>query len=54
MFEVGVPRELEKVEKTVIEDAILREPRSRSGRIIRYMTLGELSKELTGGRLTYG
>jgi len=51
---VGVPKELEKAEKTVIEDAILREPRSRSGRIIRYMTLGELSKELTGGRLNYG
>ena len=51
---VGVPKELEKAEKTIIEDAILREPRSRSGRIIRYMTLGELSKELTGGRLNYG
>ena len=51
---VGVPKELEGVEKTVIEDAVLKEPRSRSGRIIRYMTLGELSKELTGGRLTYG
>jgi len=51
---VGVPKELEKAEKTVIEDAILREPRSRSGRMIRYMTLGELSKELTGGRLNYG
>jgi len=51
---VGVPKELEKVEKTIIEDAILREPRSKSGRMIRYMTLGELSKELTGGRLNYG
>ena len=51
---VGVPKELEKAEKTIIEDAILREPRSRSGRVIRYMTLGELSKELTGGRLNYG
>jgi len=51
---VGVPSELENAEKIVIEDAILREPRSRSGRIIRYMTLGELSEELTGGRLRYG
>ncbi|MEM1976746.1 MAG: 50S ribosomal protein L13 [Nitrososphaerota archaeon] len=50
----GVPRELENVEKILIEDAVLREPISRSGRIIRYMTLGELSKELTGGRMSYG
>ena len=50
---VGVPKEFEGAEKMVIEDAILREPMSRSGRVIRYMTLGELSKELTGGRLTY-
>lgn len=51
---VGVPKGLEDAEKTVIEEAILREPMSRSGRTIRYMTLGELSKELTGGRLNYG
>jgi large subunit ribosomal protein L13 len=51
---VGVPKELEGAEKIVMEDAIFREPMSRSGRIIRYMTLGELSKELTGGRLNYG
>ena len=51
---VGVPRDLEAVEKTVIEDAVLKEPLSRSGKIIRYMTLGELGEELTGGRLKYG
>ncbi len=51
---VGVPRDLEGAEKTVIEDAVLKEPLSRSGKIIRYMTLGELGKELTGGRLKYG
>ncbi len=50
---VGVPKKLENAEKMVIEDAILREPISGSGRVIRYMTLGELSKELTGGRLNY-
>jgi large subunit ribosomal protein L13 len=50
---VGVPKELEGIERMVIEDAILREPMSRSGRVIRYMTLGELSEELTGGRLNY-
>lgn len=47
---VGVPKELEGAEKIMIEDAILREPMSRSGRVIRYMTLNELSRELTGGR----
>ncbi len=51
---VGVPKSLKNVEKMVIEDAVLREPINRSGKIIRYMSLGELSKELTGGRLTYG
>jgi len=51
---VGVPRDLEAVEKAVIEDAVLKEPLSRSGKIIRYMTLGELGEELTGGRLKYG
>ena len=50
---VGVPKELEGAEKMVIEDAILRELMSRSGRVIRYMTLGELSRELTGGRLRF-
>jgi len=50
---VGVPKELEGAEKMVIEDAILREPMSRSGRMIRYMTLGELSRELTGGKLRF-
>jgi len=51
---VGVPKELENAEKMVIEDAVLKEAINRSGKIIRYITLGELSKELTGGRLTYG
>ena len=50
---VGVPKELENAEKTVLEEAVLKKPRSRSGKLIRYITLAELSKELTGGRLKY-
>ena len=51
---VGVPKGLEKAEKTTLPDAVLREARSRSGRLIRYITLAELSKELTGGRVNLG
>ncbi|MCX8187545.1 MAG: 50S ribosomal protein L13 [Nitrososphaeria archaeon] len=48
---VGVPKELEDVEKITIPEAVLRDPKNRSGKLIRYMTLGELSRELTGGVL---
>lgn len=51
---VGVPKELENVEKIELPEAVLKEPRNRSGKLIRYMTLAELSKELTGGRLKFG
>ena len=51
---VGVPKELENVEKIELSEAVLKEPRNRSGKLIRYMTLAELSKELTGGRLKFG
>lgn len=50
---VGVPRELKDVEKLTIPEAVLKDTRNRSGKLIRYMTLGELSEELMGGRIKY-
>lgn len=51
---VGVPKELENAEKISFSEAALGEARSRSGRLIRYITVGELSKELSGGRVRVG
>ncbi len=51
---VGVPKEYEGVEKISFPDAAIGEARSRSGRLIRYMTIAEVSRELTGGRLSLG
>ncbi len=48
---VGVPQNLEKAEKISFPEAALGEARSRSGRLIRYITVKELSKELSGGRI---
>jgi len=45
----GVPKELEEAEKLSFEEAEYR-PRSRSGKLIRCMTIAELSKLLRGGR----
>lgn len=45
---VGVPEELGNAEKTAIPEAVLKDLRNRSGKLIRYMTLGELSRELRG------
>jgi len=47
---VGVPAGLEGVRMVKIEDALHASSISRSGRIIRAMTLGDLSKILKGGR----
>lgn len=45
----GVPPELENQNFTKIEDALHNSAISRSGRVIRTLTLGELSKLLKGG-----
>ncbi|MCF8885197.1 MAG: 50S ribosomal protein L13 [Nitrososphaerota archaeon] len=49
---VGVPKEYEKVEKINFKEACLGEGMSRSGRRIRYMTIGEISRLISGGRST--
>jgi len=46
----GVPKEYEKVEKLSFPEAALTEARSRSGKLIRYMTIAELSNLISGGR----
>ncbi|MEM2067449.1 MAG: 50S ribosomal protein L13 [Nitrososphaerota archaeon] len=46
---VGVPEGLEKSNLTRLEDALHKSGISRSGRLIRTLTLGELSKLLKGG-----
>lgn len=46
----GIPDSFKDVEKVSFEDALLKSIRNRSGKLIRYMTVGELSKELLGGR----
>lgn len=49
---VGVPPGLEKAEKLRFPDAEIGDARSRSGRLIRYMTIAEISREISGGRIT--
>lgn len=51
---VGTPPEFENVEKLRFPDAEIGEARSRSGRLIRYMTIAEISREISGGRLKVG
>lgn len=43
-------KDVPEARRLEIEDAKLVKPISRSGRVIRYMTLGEVSRELRGGR----
>lgn len=46
---LGVPEELKNVEKVRFEEAELGDGISRSGRILRYMSIEEISKIIRGG-----
>ncbi len=46
---VGIPEEFQNVEKIRFKEADLGEGISKSGRILRYMTIGEISKIIRGG-----
>lgn len=46
----GVPDAFKNVKAVSFEDALLKSIRNRSGKLIRFMTVEELSKELLGGR----
>jgi large subunit ribosomal protein L13 len=46
----GVPEEFAEVKPMTVEDALHRSEMSRSGKLIKWMTLGELSK-LIGGKV---
>lgn len=45
----GVPEEFQKIEKIRFKEADLGEGISKSGRVLRYMTIGEISKIIRGG-----
>lgn len=45
----GVPEELQNIEKIRFKDADLGEGMSNSGRVLRYMSIGEISKIIRGG-----
>jgi len=51
---VGVPQQFENVEKLSFPEAALGDARSRSGRLIRYVTVRELSSLISGGRVKVG
>lgn len=48
---VNVPEKYKDAKPVTFEDAKLTSSRSRSGRLIRYMTVEQISRELKGGRL---
>lgn len=47
---IGLPKTLENVEKIRFKDAEIGEGITKSGRILRYMTIGEVSGIISGGR----
>lgn len=49
---VGVPKELENIEKISFKDAELGRGVTKSGKIIRYMTIKEVSNIISGGRFS--
>lgn len=46
----SVPEEFQNIEKIRFKEADLGEGISKSGRVLRYMTIGEISKIIRGGR----
>ncbi|MCL7398235.1 MAG: 50S ribosomal protein L13 [Thaumarchaeota archaeon] len=49
---VGVPEKYKNATLTSFEEAKLTSTRNRSGKLIRYMTIEQISRELKGGRQT--
>ncbi|MEM1991118.1 MAG: 50S ribosomal protein L13 [Nitrososphaerota archaeon] len=49
---IGIPEEYKNAKLVSFEDAKLSSTRNRSGKLIRYMTIEQISRELRGGRQT--
>lgn len=47
---IGIPEQFQNVEKIKFEDADIGDGISKSGRVLRYMTIEEISKIIRGGR----